>query len=355
MNVLERYIAVSILKATAVIALIISGVLFLLTLLGQLKNLGQGDYGLLQALIVVLMRMPTLVYQFSPLLVLLGSIVGLSLLYTHREMIVMRTSGLSVLRILKSVLLTALILVLILGCLGEWLGPPLSFKAQVHKENLQSGGQAVVTNKGIWFHIDNNFMHVQRIVNKTLLKGVTTYQFDKEHYLQSSLFANTIRYENGIWLMEQVAKTTLYPDHTESAEFPKLKWDIQLNPNLFNVGLMDAEEMSLPKLAKFASYLKTNGLQAREYEYNFWQRVFEPLSSIIMIMLSVPFVLSALSSSTLGWRIIVGLIIGFTFFILDAFLGELCIVYQLPAFIAAAITPFLFALTSIFLTRRMLS
>lgn len=351
MKLLERYIAMNIIKATALITLIVTGVMFLLTLLGELKNVGQGDYGLISAFIYVLLRMPNLIYQFSPLLFLLGSILGLSMLYTHREIIVMRTSGFSVFQIFKSVLLTALLLILCIGFFGEWWGPKLSYKAEVRKENAENADQAVVTNKGIWFHVDNNFIHVQRIVNKQLLQGVTSYHFDDQHQLLASYFAKQLFYDGGQWMMKDVVETAIFNDHTKTANYATLPLEAKLNPNLFNIGLIDAEEMSLPKLAAFAGYLKQNGLQAREYEYNFWKRLIQPISSIVMILLAVPFVVGSLTNRTIGWRILVGLLAGFAFFILDAFLGELCIVYQLPAILAAAIAPFIFIILIFILSK----
>lgn len=353
MKTLERYIAVTIFKATGLITLIITGVLFLLTLLTELKNIGYGDFGIFPALAFVFLRLPTLVYQFSPLLLLLGSIVGLSMLYTHREIVVMRTAGFSIVQLIKTVLITAVVLVSVLAIIGELIGPPLSSVAEIYKDNEENAGQAVVTSKGVWFHVDNNFIHVQHVVNKQLLEGVTTYQFDDQHHLLASYYANSLAYKHNKWRMYEVAKTTLFNDHTVSTNYDELPWEVRFNPNLFSIGVIDAEEMSLAKLATFANYLKHNNLQAQEYEYNFWQRIFQPFSSLIMIMLSIPFVLGALSSATVGWRILIGLMVGFAFFIIDAFLGELCIVYQLPAFFAAAIAPIVFVVLSVLLMRRL--
>lgn len=353
-TILARYIARSTMLATLLVTLIISAVLFLILLLGELKAIGEGDYNLAQALAYVVLRLPNELYQFSPMLILLGGIIGLSLLSGTRELAIMRASGFSVRRIIVCVLASQFLLIVAMGLLGEMLAPHLSYKAEIRKEIAQNGGQAVVTNSGVWFHLDNNFIHVQRVVGRQLLEGVTRYQFDDAHRLQAAFYAKTLAFDDDAWRMHDVAKTTFYPERTESETFATLPWGLKFNPNLLRVGLVEPSEMSLAKLAQFSQYLVKNGLQARAYQYAFWRRLLQPLAALVMIFLAIPFVLSVMSVSTLGVRLLLGVMLGFIFFISNAFLGELCIVYQLPP-LFAALTPIVgFALLGLLLANRMI-
>lgn len=353
-KILERYIAKTTLLATGFAALLIAGIVFLLKLLGELRDIGEGDYGLVQAFYYVFLRLPNELYQFSPLLILLGSIIGLSILSSHRELAVMRTSGFSIRRIIISLMAAAFFLVLLMSGIGESIGPNLSYRAEVHKENAQNAGQGVVTATGIWFHVDNNFIHVQQMVGRQLLEGVTRYQFDDRHHLLAAYYAKTLTFKHNQWMMTDGVKTTFYNQRTKSIAFPQAEWDLKLNTNLLNMGLVDPNEMSLPKLIKFATYLEQNGLQANKYQYDFWRRVLQPFASLVMVFFAIPFVLGSLSTTTMGWRIVVGIMFGFTFFILDAFLGQLCVVYQLPAILAASLPLVVFGLFGLFLSNRLI-
>ncbi|RDI42677.1 LPS export ABC transporter permease LptG [Aquicella lusitana] len=352
-KVLERYIAKTTIISTMLVALIITSILFLITLLGELKNIGEGDYSIAQAFFYVLMRLPNEFYHFSPMLLLLGSIVGLSILSSHRELAVMRAAGFSIRRIVYSVLLAALALVLAISIVGEWIAPSLSYKAEMHKESAKNGGQVVVTGAGVWFHVDNNFIHVQQVVGRQLLEGVTRYQFNDKHQLQAAYFAKKLSYRDNQWRMSDVVKTSFYPERTKSQLFTEAAWDLKFNSNLLNVGLVEPSDMSLPKLVKFARYLHQNGLQSSEYQYEFWQRIFQPFISLVMIFLAIPFVLGAFSTSTLGWRIVIGILVGFVFFISNAFLGQLCIVFQVPAVLAAFLPLAAFLVFGLFLFNRL--
>ncbi len=342
-KMLERYIAKTLIGTTLLTTVVIIGVLFLLLLLGELKNIGEGDYGILQAIFYVLLRLPNEIYQFSPMLILLGSMIGLNALSSQRELAVMRASGFSIQRIAAVVLLASFLLITMTALIGEWIGPNLSYQAEIHKENAQNAGQAVVTSAGVWLHIDNNFVHIQHVVGRQLLEDVTRYQFDDQHRLQAAYFAKKLIYENHEWVMKKVVETNFYHDRTKSHSFEEVPWDLKMNVNLFNTHLVDPSEMSLPKLIKFSHYLTENGLQASEYQFDFWRRLFQPLASLMMVFLAIPFVLGTFTTATKGSRIIMGIMTGFVFFISNAFLAQLCIVYQVPTFFAALLPPLFFA------------
>ncbi len=352
MTILQRYIGKSIAVGTLMSTLIIVGILVLMSLLGELKNIGEGDYSIAMALIYVLMRLPNELYQFSPMLVLLGSIIGLSILTANKEIAVMRVSGFSINGIMISVLGSALMIVLVVSLLGEWFGPKLSYNAEIRKENAQNAGQAVITASGVWYHVDNNFIHINRVVGRQQLEGVTRYEFDNDHRLLASYYAKKLTQDDKQWMMRDVVETTFLHDRTKSRTIAELPLNIQLNANLFNIGLVEASEMSLHKLVKFIRYLQENGLQAAEYKFQFWQRVFQPLASLIMVFLALPFMLGALKSTPLSIRLLAGIVAGFVFFIFNALLGEVSIVYQVPPFFAALLPLLLFAAVGLILVRR---
>ena len=349
-NILERYIAKTIILATGLTTLIISGVLFIITFLNETKNIGEGDYGFNQAIAYVLMRMPGALYQFAPMLVLLGSMIGLSSLSTYRELTIMRASGFSIRRIIYSVLSAAFFMTLAMCFIGEWVAPKMSHIAETNKENDKNAGTAMVTAAGMWLHIGNNFIHIEHVIGHELLEGITRYQFDDKHHLEAAYYAKTLTFQHNQWVMSDGVKTMFYKERAKSEPFLKNDWDLTFNKTLLDVGLIEPNEMSLPKLAKFARYLEQNGLQANGYQYEYWQRVFQPLASLLMIFLAIPFVLSAFGPTALSVRMMIGIMMGFAFFISNAFLGQICIVYQIPPMLAAFLPLAAFALLGVFLS-----
>lgn len=341
--ILSRYIAKMVILATLLVMAVVLGLAFFINLLTELRDIGVGDYGFMQAILHALLELPYNIYAFFPMLVLLGGVIGLSTLASHQELVVMRVSGVSIRHIIFAVFGAAMVLVVIGMLIGEVIAPRTHYLADVHKSTAQSGGQAVVTTSGLWVHEGNSFVHIDRVMAHQHLEGVTRYEFNAAHQLLAAYFARTMDYQKGHWKLHDLAKTTFLGDHTHSEHLPEATWDLTLNPNILSVGLLDPEEMPLTKLSGFTRHLLKNGLQATEFQFSFWKRVLQPLTILVMLFLAVPFVFTAPRVVNLGWQMLLGVVVGFVFYIVDSLLGQLSVVYQLPPFFAALLPILLFA------------
>ncbi len=351
-SILHRYIAKTVILATLLVMVVVLGLAFFINLLGELRDIGVGDYGLMQAAMHALLELPYNIYAFFPMLVLLGGVLGLSLLASHQELIVMRVSGFSIRQVITSVFAAAIILIILGMLIGEVIAPRTHYLADVHKSTDQSGGQAVITAAGLWVHEGNSFVHIDRVMAHKHLEGVTRYEFDNQHRLLASYFAKTMDYRNGQWKLYNLAKTTFSDNHTHSELLPEATWNLTLNPNVLSIGLLEPEEMPLTQLSSFTKHLQKNGVQSTEFQFSFWKRVLQPLTILIMLLLAVPFVFTAPRSINLGWQMVLGVVVGFMFYMLDSLLGQLSIVYQLPPFFAALLPILLFMGIGYYLLRR---
>lgn len=347
MYIIQRYIIKNVITSTALIFIVVLALCFVTGMLKELHSLGDGDYGFIQVCLHELLLLPHAVYQFFPMLVLLGGVVGLGMLATNHELMVFRASGVSVTRIVFAVMNAALILIILSTVVGEWIAPSANFFAEKQKSLAQSFGQAVVTLSGVWIHEGNNFIHIDRVIGRHHLQGVTRYEFDDKHHLLAAYSAKSLDFKNHQWQASDLMKTTLMQNKTESEYFPLASWDLKLTPNLINVGLVEAEAMSLAKLKEYTDYLLKNHLQASHFQLAFWQRLFRPFTTLVMLLLAIPFVFTAPRSSTMGKRILFAVIVGFIFHVLNAFLGEFSIVFQFPPIIAALLPTIVFALIGI--------
>jgi lipopolysaccharide export system permease protein len=247
-----------------------------------------------------------------------------------------------------SVIMAAIILIMVATLIGEGVSPRANYYAGKYKSLAETLGQAVVTMSGVWIHEGNNFIHIDSVLGKHHLIGVTRYEFDNEHRLLASYYADTLDFENDQWMAYGLAKTVLHENKTVTEQLPKSAWDLKLTPNLINVGLVDAEAMSLSKLAEYSHYLKQNRLQAGIFQLEFWQRIFQPFTTLVMLLLAVPFVFAAPRAVSMGRRILLAIIVGFIFYILNAFFGQFSIVFQFHPIIAALFPTLIFAMAGYF-------
>jgi lipopolysaccharide export system permease protein len=343
MSILQRYIAKMVLLATALVVLVMTGLIFVINLLDELRDVGTGDYGFQQALIHVVLEMPHNIYQFFPMIVLLGGVLGLGVLASNQELVVMRAGGFSVRKIAGATMIAAVVLIFITTGLGEWMAPKGYFIAESRKQSEQNGGQAVVTRTGVWIHESNNFLHVRRVMGLHHLEGVTRYEFDAQHKLLAAYYVQSMDLQDRQWQLHDMVKTTFAHNQARSEHVPQATWDLVLSPNLLNVGLIEPAEMSLGMLHRYSQHFKRNGLQTAGFRWEFWKRIFQPLTTLVMILLAIPFVLRYSRSVTMGWRVLFGISVGFVFYILNALLGQFSIVFQVSPFLAAVFPTLLFA------------
>jgi len=344
MTIIHRYIAKTIIASTLIVMLIVIGLSFFISLLGEFRDIGTGDYGFLEAMIHSVLRLPFTFYQFFPMVALLGGVLGLGMLASHQELMIMRASGVSFRSIALAVVTGILTLVVLATVLGEGVSPYAAFLADKRKNSAESGGQAVATAAGVWVHEGNDFFHVNQVMGKHHLEGATRYQFDDKHHLLAAYYAKTMDFDHGSWLLRDVVKTTFTHEKIISEQLPKATWNLTLNPDLLTIGMIEPEEMTLPRLVKYTQHLVQNGTHATEFQFSFWKRLFQPLATIVMVLLAIPFVLGFSRNVMMGWRVFVGVMVGFVFYMVNAFLGQLCVVFQLSPMVAAFLPLLLFAM-----------
>jgi lipopolysaccharide export system permease protein len=352
MKMIQRYIAKHVMISTALVFVVVFILSFVINLLGELRDIGTGEYGFGQAILHVIFMQPHTLYQLFPMLILLGGVLGLGMLASGHELIVMRASGLSVKNITAAVIIAALLLIALATAAGELIAPHANFLAEQRKSSAQTNGQAVATTSGVWIHEGNNFLHIEHVLDRNRLEGVTRYEFDNKHQLLASYYAQSVNFINNQWVLHNLVKTTVNKDKTLSQQFPIAIWNLKLTPSYLTVGLVAPEAMTLRKLAEYSLYLRQNHSQSSAYQLEFWKRVFQPLTTLVMILLAIPFVFAAPRSMSMGKRILFAIFIGFTFYIINAFMGQFSIVFQFPPIIAALIPTLLFAVVGYVLMLR---
>lgn len=352
MKILDRYLATNIISATLVVLLTLIGLAIFISLVREIRDIGTGSYGVLSSLEYVLFDLPQEVYNFFPVAALLGVLLGLGVLANHSELIVMRASGVSLAHISWAVIKAAIFLLIFATIIGEWLGPLAEHSAESRKELLTSSGQALKTGGGTWIRDGQNFLYIHTVYNSKHLEGVSRYEFDQQRNLITASYAKTGDYENGAWLMHDVVSSHITPTHVTSEKIPAISWHLTVNPSLLRISAVDPDEMSLLQLHAYIRYLNGNNLNSSSYALAFWQRILQPLATLVMVWLAIPFIFGSLRSMSIGLRIIIGSTVGFCFYILNQFFGPFSIVYQWPPFLAALLPTLLFALAAFLLQRR---
>src|SRR6266852_660753 len=127
---LERYLGNQIYGAAGFVLLGFLALFAFFDLIGELGDLGKGDYDLRQVFTFVLLNAPAHAYELFPIVVLIGTLYVLSHLASNSEYTVMRGSGLSPKLAALALFKIGLVFVVLTFVIGEWIAPLSDEKAQ---------------------------------------------------------------------------------------------------------------------------------------------------------------------------------------------------------------------------------
>lgn len=335
MNILYRYLFRIIFGMTGLMTLIFTGVQLFIGLLSDMGDLGQRGYQLLDSLHFVLLNLPLNVYVMFPNIALLGTLLALGSLASHSELTILRVSGLSIAQIARMVLTTAVVIVFFASAIGEALAPNLSSYAQKVKLSVQTQGQLFSNQHGIWLRQNNQFIHIGTNYGGLHLSDVTRYELDSQFRLKTIRHAKSGDFIDGHWHMKQIEISHLGFDKVTASSQESEIWD--LNEALKMIGKSDPTTLTLPQLYEQAKLGQENGLNTAELWLIFWNRILQPVTTLMMVFLAIPFVFGPLRSTSLGMRLLTGVMIGLALFIFNRFFGPFSLVYQFPPFLSALI------------------
>tara|TARA_R110000868_G_scaffold410505_1_gene698742 strand:+ start:30215 stop:31273 length:1059 start_codon:yes stop_codon:yes gene_type:complete len=341
MKTLDRYIISSIIKTTIMVFFALFGLRMFISLFGEMHQFGQGNYGLMQGLAFMGLNMPLYMYELFPNIALVGALMSLGLLAQNSELTVMRASGMSMFRIIWSVVMAALIMIVFMTLVGEGLAPHLSTYSEITKAKQKADGQLITTQYGTWMRMGNSFIHVTKNVDNKHLEGVVRYRFNAQHELLSASSAKTADLKDDEWVFHDIATSYFGKNKVTKTTEATEKGKLLLTKE--KIGDLQPDELPLTQLYTGIRHRESNGLNADDYELSFWTRLLQPITTLIMVLLAVPFIFGPLRTVTMGLRILSGAMVGLAFYIFNRFFGPFSIVYQLPPFVAAVIPPCIFA------------
>ncbi|ENU90680.1 putative Permease [Acinetobacter sp. neg1] len=306
--------------------LVLSFLQVLFTYLGELGSL-KPDYNAWQAFLYVMWGAPHYLYEILPVAALIGSVLGLGALASNSELIVMRSVGISLWRIVGWVMRSALLLIVLSFVLSEWVIPYTNEQAQSIKKQRSVAALGEV--KGYWTREGQRFIYIDYANSKGQLRNIQSIDFDQDYRLQSFVNAEKGQFvKDGQWTLEQSHQVDLLAqgnaiktDHDQQA------LGLALQPKYVHMVTLDPEDLSPSQLISFMRYMDEYSQVPKTYELAFWQKVTSPFALITLVLIACSFIFGPLRQQSMGFRLVIALFTGLGFFYLQDFLGYASLVY----------------------------
>jgi lipopolysaccharide export system permease protein len=190
-------------------------------------------------------------------------------------------------------------------------------------------------------------------VRSNRLRGITIYYMGPEMTLTMRLDAEWCEWQAGHWLLHNLLITRF-----RAGEFPTLEnidqqvIDLPEKPDDFKVVQKDVETMGYSELKRYIGKLQSEGYDATRYLVDLHGKIAFPLVSLILAVIGIAFSLRSERSGGIAQGIGVGLLIGFSYWLVFAFGMSLGRSGALSPLIAAWLGNILFGVASVFLLYR---
>ena len=266
MNILDRYIGQAVITGVTSVLVIFITLYELFAFAGETDQIGHADYTMLAAIQYSLFLIPQHIYELFPLSMLLGTMLGLGWLANHNELVIIRMAGVSLLRIVGSIMKTAIMLMLLAMVIGEGIAPPLHQYATEQRIKALNRQINVNTDYGLWARDGETYINVNRVENDGRLIGVNLYQFTKNNLIKRQIEASQAVYDGEQWRLLSVKETTYKNDSFVINNLKEMKWKTLLDLDMVKIVAVPPDLLSIWKLNGYIDYLKNNDLEYSKYE-----------------------------------------------------------------------------------------
>jgi lipopolysaccharide export system permease protein len=335
----------TILASTGLVLLVLLALAGLFEFIGELDDI-KGDYHTPQVILFTALRLPNLAFEMLPVAALIGSLLGLGALAGHSEIIVMRSAGLSVMRLASMVAVSGAVMLVLTGLLGEFIGPPLDFYARDMRMEARYQKDEDLS-KDAWVKDGPVYLHLERVNSEFDFGSIYLFRFDDENKLASIAQAeNSGIDDQDNWILENLRETRFRNDGVQVVESSVAVETFEVNAELLGNSLAKPLSLSARGLLVYIDYLKRNNLDASQYESEIWYRASRTLTVLIMPILSLAFVFGSLRSGGAGGRLMIGVVVGLAYYLASETLansGQVfdlnpAVVNWLPLLVLCAIT-----------------
>ncbi len=343
---LDWYIAREVIKGSLVAILVLLTLLTFFTFADELGDMGKGDYGMRQVFSYLMLTLPRNFYELLAPAALVGSLVTLGALANNRELVAMQASGVSRARIIAGVMLGGLILLALSILVGELMAPPAERAAQNLKSIAQNKQVTSRSKYGFWVRDGNIFINIRSIMESGSLGNINIYEISEDKTLTRATHARKATHDGLQWKLRKIDSSFFSPEQVATEHQEETDWSSVLSPDLLNAFVIRPENLSALELYHYGEYLKENGQASHMVEQAFWGRLVNPLVTLVMLMVAVPFVLTVRREIGTGQRVVAGVVIGLGFHLFDKMFAHMGLVYELNPLFAVSF-PTLLALAGV--------
>ncbi len=339
MNLINRYIISEVTKYFLLSLLSVLCIFIAIDYLGTMDDFIEAGISLLRAFHYVVLKIPFIITQAMPVILLLAILIVFGLMSIHNEIIIINSSGISIYALVKPVIVLAVLASLLSFFLDEHIVPVTMLKANnIKNQEIKKKKTAKFKNYNIWFKHHRMITHIKYFdpSNSTIM-GLSNYLFDEDFRLVQRIDAREGVFADGKWELQNcmVQKLDQGKDTYQVSLHAALQEDLGLNPDDFFQGIQNSVEMGFRDLMALVRKVEAEGYDATTYRVDLYAKSAYPFTCIIMALVGISLTARKKLTDGIAISISYGIGIGFLYYVFHNFCVSLGYGGVLPPFISA--------------------
>jgi lipopolysaccharide export system permease protein len=345
---LIRYILRGFLRATLAVFLVIALVILLFTSVENLRRFGESGATGGDVVTITLLQAPEALYQVFPLVLLLASLVTFLRFARTSELVVMRASGVSALRLISIPVVAAIAIgVVFVALVNPFVAATIKRGERFQDEfSGQSSSLLSFSPEGVWLRQADPegqtvIQAARTNADGTILSRVRMHRFDDQGTLYARIDAPAARLTPGAWMLENAVEWTLDAEgrFEQTAAEGRLNLPTALTSDEILESFAPPETVGFWDLGRFIAQMEESGFSGLRHRLFLQSELAKPALYAAMVLIGSAFALRPTRFGQTGVMILFAVLAGFALYFLKDFAETLGGRGQIPLIVAAWTPP----------------
>lgn len=290
---INRYIIKEFLKSLLVVLCVMFSIVLLITLLEEFNYFkSKQDLKFIQFIIFTFLKIPNLLFNLFPFIVLFSGIVFYLKIYNYNEVISLRVMGYSNIQIILIPALTCFVMgYLLVFLIVPFTSSMLKYYEEIKSEYDQTKNLVFVNETGIWIidknENDKNIIRIDKIdKNFSNIKQITIYNYDKDNNFIKRIDANEGVINDTNWQLSQVNIISSNNKKNSENYFNNYNYKSNIKINELKNIYKNTETTSLLDINREMFILEDKGYSITDLRIRYQKLISFPIYLLAMSILS---------------------------------------------------------------------
>jgi len=344
MSIIEKYLTREFLKNFLIIISIISGIWIIFDFFDEIDTLVESGLGFFKAVFVFFAYIPFI--SFIPVSLLLAILFTLGLMNRNNEILALKSSGISVYYLIKSIFIIGILFSVVYLILAEQIMPVVKSKEYEIWAEVKKESDIVKSKKeSTWIKTGTTISRISHFnPRKNAAFNIAVYKFDKEFNLIKRIDAKRGVYRNDGWILYEIIEQRFDKKSGIPAIqiYQKMNSNLELSPDDLSSTVKKSEEMNFGELREYIEEIESEGYDATIYKVDLYAKTAQPFFCIIMCVVGAGIALNKRLRDSLPLIFLSGLGVIFFYYVFYSFCLSIGYGSIIPPFISAWAPNFIF-------------